>query len=45
MRSGDVAAPVAEDILRRTHRTHGVTFFHGCYTIGDDTLWGVNRQH
>ena len=24
------------------HRTHGVTYFHGCYSIGDDTLWGVN---
>ncbi|MEU5880434.1 IS630 family transposase, partial [Spirillospora sp. NPDC047279] len=26
------------------HRTHGVRYFHGCYSIGDDTLWGVNRQ-
>jgi transposase len=26
------------------HRTHGVTYFHGCYSIGDDTLWGVNRD-
>jgi transposase len=26
------------------HRTHGVTYFHGCYSIGDDTLWGVNHQ-
>jgi transposase len=26
------------------HRTHGVTYFHGCYSIGDDTLWGVNRR-
>ncbi|MFI6650485.1 IS630 family transposase [Streptomyces sp. NPDC050529] len=25
------------------HRTHGVTYFHGCYSVGDDTLWGVNR--
>lgn len=23
-------------------RTHGVTYFHGCYTVGDDRLWGVN---
>lgn len=22
------------------HRTHGVRYFHGCYSIGDDTLWG-----
>ncbi|WP_455357560.1 IS630 family transposase [Streptomyces sp. SYSU K217416] len=27
------------------HRTHGVTYFHGCYSVGDDTLWGVNRRH
>lgn len=27
------------------HRTHGVTYFHGCYSIGNDTLWGVNRRH
>jgi hypothetical protein len=26
------------------HRTHGVRCFHGCYSIGDDRLWGVNRQ-
>ncbi|WP_017588693.1 IS630 family transposase [Nocardiopsis ganjiahuensis] len=27
------------------HRTHGATYFHGCYSVGDDTLWGVNRRH
>jgi hypothetical protein len=21
-----------------------VTYFHGCYSIGDDTLWGINRR-
>ncbi len=26
------------------HRTHGVSYFHGCYAIGDDKLWGVNRR-
>ncbi|MEV6227959.1 IS630 family transposase [Saccharopolyspora shandongensis] len=25
------------------HRTHGVTNSHGCYSVGDDTLWGINR--
>lgn len=25
-------------------RTHGVTYFHGCYSVGDDKLWGVNRR-
>ncbi|MFJ8364412.1 IS630 family transposase [Streptomyces sp. NPDC093984] len=26
------------------HRTHGVRYFHGCYSVGDDTLRGVNRR-
>ncbi|WP_341866719.1 IS630 family transposase [Streptomyces swartbergensis] len=26
------------------HRTHGVRYFHGCYSVGDDFLWGVNRR-
>ncbi|MFG2909191.1 IS630 family transposase [Kitasatospora sp. NPDC048286] len=25
-------------------RTHGVTYFHGCYSVGDDKLWDVNRR-
>ena len=25
-------------------RTHGVRYFHGCYSLGDDTLWGVTRH-
>lgn len=25
------------------HKLHGVRQFHGCYSIGDDTLWGVVR--
>ncbi|MGW2765989.1 transposase, partial [Streptomyces sp. NPDC001275] len=25
-------------------RTHGVTYFHGCYSVGDDRVWGVNRR-
>ncbi|WP_371785053.1 IS630 family transposase [Streptosporangium subroseum] len=25
-------------------RTHGVRYFHGCYSLGDDTLWGVARR-
>jgi transposase len=32
--------------LRATyHRTHGIRYFHGCYCIGDDQLWGVTREH
>jgi transposase len=25
------------------HRTHGVRYFHGCYSLGEDRLWGVTR--
>jgi transposase len=32
--------------LRATyHRTHGIRYFHGCYSLGDDQLWGVTREH
>ena len=32
--------------LRATyHRTHGIRYFHGCYSVGDDQLWGVVREH
>lgn len=27
------------------HKLHGVRQFHGCYSVGDDELWGVVRQH
>jgi hypothetical protein len=31
--------------LRATyHRTHGIRYFHGCYGIADDQLWGVTRE-
>lgn len=26
------------------HRTQGVRYFHGCSSVGDDRLWGVNRR-
>lgn len=26
------------------HRTHGARYCHGCYSVGDDRLWGVNRR-
>jgi transposase len=26
------------------HRTHGIRYFHGCYSLGDDQLWGVMRR-
>jgi transposase len=31
--------------LRATyHRAHGIRYYHGCYCLGDDQLWGVVRQ-
>lgn len=29
--------------LATYHRTHGIRYFHGCYSLGDDQLWGVIR--
>jgi len=26
------------------HRTHGIRYFHGCYSLADDQLWGVLRR-
>jgi len=26
------------------HRTHGIRYFHGSYSLGDDRLWGVTRR-
>ena len=26
------------------HRTHGIRYFHGCYSLGADQLWGVTRR-
>ncbi|WP_455680667.1 helix-turn-helix domain-containing protein [Streptomyces roseus] len=26
------------------HRTHGVRYFHGCYCVGDDRLWGDDQR-
>jgi transposase len=32
------------DRLPATYRrTHGIRYFHGCYSLGDDNLWGVVR--
>nr|WP_254714939.1 IS630 family transposase [Actinomadura sp. NAK00032] len=33
------------DRLPATYRrTHGVRYFHGCYSLGDDTLRGITRR-
>ncbi|WP_405657875.1 IS630 family transposase [Streptomyces sp. NBC_01166] len=42
--SGWAAAGHPERYPATYHRTHGVRYFHGCYSVGDDTLWGINRR-
>jgi transposase len=33
------------DRLRATyHRYHGIGYFHGCYSVGEDTLWGLTHR-
>jgi transposase len=26
------------------HRTHGIRYFHGCYSLSDYRLWGITRR-
>ncbi|MFF0190300.1 IS630 family transposase [Streptomyces sp. NPDC005244] len=44
MGAGWAAAGHSERHPATYHRTHGIRYFHGCYSVGDDTLWGVNRR-
>lgn len=47
-----IACGVAHAGVRTSHcdgpttyrRPHGITYFHGCYSVGDDQLWGVVRR-
>lgn len=47
-----IACGVARAGVRTSHcdgpttyrRPHGITYFHGCYSVGDDQLWGVVRR-
>jgi transposase len=40
------AAKKHPDRLRATyHRTHGIRYFHGCYSLAEDRLWGVLHKH
>lgn len=40
------AARKHPDRLRATyHRRHGIRYFHGCYDLSQDRLWGVLREH
>ena len=32
--------------LRVTYRcTQGIRYFHGCYALGTDQIWGITREH
>ncbi|MFE9174464.1 helix-turn-helix domain-containing protein [Streptomyces kebangsaanensis] len=35
---------IGREALRCLLLRRGITYFHGCYSIGDDRLWGVNRR-
>jgi transposase len=40
------AAKKHPDRLRATYRrTHGIRYFHGCYSLFEDRLWGVLHEH
>jgi transposase len=40
------AARKHPDRLRATyHRRHGIRYFHGCYDVSQDRLWGVLHKH
>jgi transposase len=40
------AARKHPDRLRATYkRTHGIRYFHGCYDLSQDRLWGVLHEH
>jgi hypothetical protein len=44
---GGVELAVTDRLIRVTTalvRTHGIRYFHSCYGIGDDQLWGVVRE-
>jgi transposase len=43
---GTCWAPLTRpDRLPATYRrTHGIRYFHGCYSLGGDQLWGVTRR-
>ncbi|MGW9557853.1 IS630 family transposase [Nocardiopsis sp. NPDC055551] len=42
--SGWARKNLPDRIAATYRRTHGITYFHGCYSVGDDTLWGVNHR-
>jgi transposase len=41
--AGWARQPHPDRLPANYHKLHGVRQFHGCYSVGDDTLWGVVR--
>lgn len=39
--SGWVPAGRPDRLPATSTRTHGIRYFHGCYSLGNDQLWGV----
>jgi transposase len=44
--AGAAWAPVGrpDRLPANYHKHHGVRQFHGCYSVGEDTMWGVVRR-
>lgn len=42
--SGWARSTRADRLPATYRRTHGIRYFHGCYSLGDDQLWGVVRR-
>jgi transposase len=41
--SGWARASTPDRLPATYRRTHGIRYFHGCYSLADDQLWGVVR--
>ena len=42
--SGWAPSTKADRLPGTYRRTHGIRYFHGCYSLSDDQLWGSNRR-
>ena len=42
--SGWARSTKADRLPATYRRTHGIRYFHGCYSLGEDHLWGVVRR-
>jgi hypothetical protein len=42
--SGRAPATRPDRLPATYRRRHGIRYFHGCYSLGDDQLWDVLRR-